>query len=171
MTATTTTRSVATTTAATAPSPTPAGRRPGRRWRSVTAAALTAGVAYGVATGCTAPPLTTDVVTLAAAQEGKPYVYGAAGPNSFDCSGLVQYVFRQAGRTMPRTAQQQYDATWHIYPGQAHRGDLVFWGAPTAVYHVGIYIGNNQMIAAPHTGTNVRQETVWSGASYGRPLV
>ncbi len=148
----------------------PAEPRARHRWRSVTAAALTAGVAFGVTTGCTTPVPTTDVVTAAAAQEGKPYVYGAAGPDSFDCSGLVQYAFAQAGRTMPRTAQEQYDATWHIYPGQAHSGDLVFWGAPKAVYHVGIYLGNNQMIVAAHTGTNVREEPVFAGASYGRPL-
>ncbi len=137
------------------------------RGKIVIAALVGASVAFGGASGC-APTVTGDVVTLAAHQEGKPYGYGAAGPNSFDCSGLVQYVYRQAGRSEPRTAQQQYNASRHLSVLQAGRGDLVFWGAPFRVYHVGIYLGNGQMIDAAHTGTRVRQERVWPGASYGR---
>ena len=137
------------------------------RGKVVIAALLAASVAFGGASAC-APRVSGDVVRLAAQQEGKPYVYGAAGPSSFDCSGLVQYVFRQAGRLEPRTAQQQYIASRHLSVLQAGRGDLVFWGAPFSVYHVGIYLGNGQMIDAAHTGTRVRQERVWPGASYGR---
>ena len=125
-------------------------------------------VAVAVFSGCTARH-TGDVVTLAAAQEGKPYQWGGAGPSAFDCSGLVQFVFRQAGRTEPRTAQEQYDASIHLAAVQAQRGDLVFYGAPRGVYHVGIYVGGGQMIDAAHTGTKVRQEHVWPGATYGRP--
>lgn len=139
------------------------------RGRTIVAAALGASAAFGVVTGC-ATPRTTDVVTLATHEEGKPYKWGAVGPSSFDCSGLVQYVFREAGREEPRTAQQQYDATLHISATQAQRGDLVFFGAPKAVFHVGIYVGGGQMIDAAHTGTNVRQEHVWPKAAYGRPL-
>jgi cell wall-associated NlpC family hydrolase len=83
---------------------------------------------------------------------------------------LVQYVFRLTGRSEPRTAQQQYNASWHIAGSQARPGDLVFWGAPRGVYHVGIYVGGGQMIDAAHTGTRVRQERVWAGASFGRPI-
>ncbi len=138
--------------------------------RTIAAAALAATVGVGGVAGCTATPSSTDIVTLATQQLGKPYQYGAAGPTAFDCSGLVQYVFKQAGRTLPRTAQQQYDASLPITVLQAGKGDLVFYGAPRAVYHVGIYVGDGQMIDAAHIGTMVRQEKVWAGAAYGQPL-
>ncbi len=138
--------------------------------RTLVATMLAAAAAFGTVSGCTGLHAGKDVVSLAAAEEGKPYVWAAAGPNSFDCSGLVQYVFREAGRSMPRVAQSQYNATFHIPASRAVRGDLVFWGAPYGVYHVGIYVGGGQMIDAAHTGTNVRQEAVWPGASFGHPL-
>jgi cell wall-associated NlpC family hydrolase len=146
---------------------TPVQPRPRHRGKAIVAAVLGASAAFGVVSGCVPAPR-GDVVALAANQEGKPYVYGAAGPNAFDCSGLVQYVFRQAGRAEPRTALQQYNASTHISVLQAGRGDLVFYGAPR-VYHVGIYVGGGQMIDAAHTGTRVRQEHVWPGAAYGHP--
>jgi cell wall-associated NlpC family hydrolase len=135
---------------------------------SMTVLAATSAVA--VAAGC-APVAkhTSDVALLASQQMGKPYLWGAIGPNAFDCSGLVQYVFGRAGRVEPRTAQQQYNASRHLTPQQVVRGDLVFYGAPGAVYHVGIYVGAGQMIDAAHIGTRVRQEKVWPGAAYGRP--
>jgi cell wall-associated NlpC family hydrolase len=131
--------------------------------------ALAAATAVAVATGC-APVAknTTDVGLLASQQMGKPYVWGAIGPNAFDCSGLVQFVFGRAGRVEPRTAQAQYNASTPLTPQQVVRGDLVFFGAPGAVYHVGIYVGAGQMIDAAHAGTNVRQEKVWPGAAFGR---
>ena len=81
------------------------------------------------------------------------YVYGGNNPNtSFDCSGLVQWCYGKAGISLPRTAQEQYDATQHIPLSQAQAGDLVFfhstYNAGSYVTHVGIYVGNNQMYHA-----------------------
>ncbi|GAB2562011.1 bifunctional lytic transglycosylase/C40 family peptidase [Gracilibacillus alcaliphilus] len=85
--------------------------------------------------------------------ENYPYVFGGSNPNtSFDCSGLTQWVYRKAGINLPRTAQQQYDATEHIPLSEAKPGDLVFFHSTynTANYvtHLGIYVGNNQMYHA-----------------------
>lgn len=85
--------------------------------------------------------------------EGFPYVFGGANPNtSFDCSGLTQWSYRKAGINLPRTAQQQYDATESIPLSEAKPGDLVFfhstYNAGNYVTHVGIYTGNNQMYNA-----------------------
>ena len=103
----------------------------------------------------------TQVIDLARAQIGRPYVWGGASPaRSFDCSGLVQWVYRQVGVSLPRTAQQQYDATIRLSPGQLQPGDLVFFQIccqePDWVTHVGIYIGNGEMIHAPTEGDVVR---------------
>lgn len=85
--------------------------------------------------------------------EGYPYVFGGDNPStSFDCSGLTQWSYQKAGINLPRTAQQQYDATESILLSEAKPGDLVFfhstYNAGTYVTHVGIYLGNNQMYQA-----------------------
>jgi cell wall-associated NlpC family hydrolase len=91
---------------------------------------------------------------------GTPYKWGGESSSGFDCSGLVQAAYKQAGVDLPRTAQQQYDATTKVSPGALQPGDLVFFGPSTqAISHVGIYIGNGQMIDAPHTGAQVRVES------------
>lgn len=82
--------------------------------------------------------------------QGWTYVYGGDHPStSFDCSGLVQWCYRKAGISLPRTAQEQYDATEHLPLSQAQPGDLVFftgtYNAGTYITHVGIYQGNNRM--------------------------
>nr|WP_246241932.1 NlpC/P60 family protein [Flexivirga aerilata] len=120
-----------------------------------------------------APPTTTPpadaglsaVVSIARKYLGVPYVWGGSSPSQgFDCSGLTSYVYKQAGLSIPRTASQQQrymKATTNPQPG-----DLVFFGYPA--YHVGIYIGNNQMIAAPKPGDVVKQQQIWTTpAGYG----
>jgi len=96
----------------------------------------------------------------AASRVGAPYVWGATGPNSFDCSGLVQWSFAQIGIRMPRVAQEQFFAGPHVNYADARPGDLLFWHYdptdPTYVDHVAIYVGNGQMIEAPHTGDVVK---------------
>ncbi len=92
---------------------------------------------------------------------GKPYVWGAAGPDSFDCSGLTQYVWAKAGVSLDHYTGMQWTEGQHVSRSQLQPGDLVFYGSD--LHHMGIYIGNGQMIEAPHTGTNVRI------ASYDRP--
>lgn len=108
---------------------------------------------------------TVDQVIADAQMElGKPYVWGDAGPISFDCSGLVQYVYDQVGIHLPRVAADQQSYTTPVT--NPLPGDLVFYGSPA--YHVGIYIGGGMMIDAPHAGAVVRVEQVWPGATYGR---
>jgi cell wall-associated NlpC family hydrolase len=108
------------------------------------------------------PQVATVGVALqwAFAELGKPYVWGATGPNTFDCSGLTQYVWHKAGVDIPRVAADQ--DTWSIpVPlSQLLPGDLVFYGT-TDIHHVGIYIGNGLMINAPHTGAVVSVSSIW----------
>jgi len=101
-------------------------------------------------------------VYLASLQKGKPYVYGSEGPYSFDCSGLVQYVFRQLGRNLPRTAEAQYQYSTHVAQSAKQPGDLIFYGSPGNIYHVGIYAGNGYMWAAPQTGGVVSLRPIYS---------
>ncbi|CUU60161.1 Cell wall-associated hydrolase, NlpC family [Parafrankia irregularis] len=101
-------------------------------------------------------------VYLASLQAGKPYIYGAEGPNSFDCSGLVQYVYKQLGKSVPRTTDQQYAATTHISQYNKAPGDLIFFGTPGNIYHVGIYAGDGKMWVAPHSGDVVKLQTIYT---------
>jgi hypothetical protein len=106
-----------------------------------------------------------DALAYATTEIGKPYSYGAEGPSAFDCSGLVQWVFAHVGIRLPRTAAAQQDATTAV--ASPRPGDLVFYGNPA--HHVAIYVGGGKQIAAPHSGTKVRMEDVYSGVSnYGR---
>ncbi|MEU6146694.1 NlpC/P60 family protein [Streptomyces sp. NPDC047081] len=90
---------------------------------------------------------------------GSPYVYGASGPSSFDCSGLTSWAYSQAGVSIPRTSQAQASAGTRIYSeSQLKVGDLViFYGD---YHHVGLYAGNGQVLHAPRTGTVVRYESI-----------
>jgi cell wall-associated NlpC family hydrolase len=85
---------------------------------------------------------------------GKPYVWGAAGPDSFDCSGLTQYVWAKAGVYLDHYTGSQWNEGQHVSRDQLQPGDLVFFGSD--LHHVGIYIGSGNMIEAPHSGANVR---------------
>src|SRR5205807_9412848 len=107
-------------------------------------------------------------VNAAMSQRGKPYVWGAAGPDSYDCSGLTMWAWGQAGVSLPHQSADQQAMLPAVDRSQLQPGDLVFFGSPA--YHVGMYIGNGNMIAAPHTGDVVRIEAVYSAVSgYGRP--
>lgn len=89
---------------------------------------------------------------------GTPYVWGGTTPNGFDCSGLVQYVFRQAGVNLPRVSADQAKAGTAVKDvASARPGDLVFWrGSNGNPNHIGIYVGDGKMLEAPRTGLNVR---------------
>jgi cell wall-associated NlpC family hydrolase len=93
-------------------------------------------------------------VDTALAQRGKPYVWAAAGPGSFDCSGLVEYAYGAAGVGLPHSAAMQSRLGRSVSRSQLQPGDLVFFYSP--VSHVGIYIGNGQMVHAPTTGDVVK---------------
>lgn len=90
---------------------------------------------------------------------GKPYVWAAAGPDAFDCSGLTQYVWAKAGVSLSHYSGAQYGQGSRVDKSQLRPGDLVFFGSP--IHHVGIYVGGGDMIDAPHTGAFVRKEPMW----------
>ncbi|WP_416210924.1 C40 family peptidase [Frankia sp. Cr2] len=104
------------------------------------------------------------IVYLASKQAGKPYVWGAQGPNAFDCSGLVQYIYKQLGRSVPRVTDAQYAASQKISRDAKQPGDLIFFGQPGNIYHVAIYAGDDMMWAAPHSGTVVRLQKIYSSS-------
>ncbi|MFF4303822.1 NlpC/P60 family protein [Streptomyces sp. NPDC001601] len=100
-------------------------------------------------------------IAFARAQIGKPYVWGATGPGSYDCSGLSQAAWKAAGVSLPRTTYDQVNAGTTVSLADALPGDLVFFYDD--VSHVGIYIGNGMMIHAPKPGAYVREESIYYG--------
>lgn len=111
----------------------------------------------------------SGVLALAQSELGKNYVWGATGPNAFDCSGLVQYVFKNAaGINLPRTTYSQVKVGQTVSMSNLEPGDLLFWGSASAPYHVGIYIGNGQYIHAATPGQGVIKQTL---SSYFYPSI
>ena len=123
-----------------------------------TAAVSTSPLGATAGAGTTSTELTT-VLQAAESRKGLPYVWGAAGPNSFDCSGLVQWSFARAGVTMPRVAADQARTGPAVPVSQLQPGDLLFYHtdptAPGYISHVAIYLGNGLMIQAPEPGQDV----------------
>jgi peptidoglycan DL-endopeptidase CwlO len=114
----------------------------------------------GPASSAAVPVTALDTMLRAAmSRRGMPYVWGAAGPASFDCSGLVQWSFAQAGITMPRVAADQAQAGPAVPVSQLEPGDLLFYHtdptAPNYISHVAIYLGNGWMLQAPEPGEDV----------------
>jgi cell wall-associated NlpC family hydrolase len=116
------------------------------------------------------PPVSAGAgkaLSVAQAQIGKPYQWAAAGPDSFDCSGLTMYAWGAAGVSMVHSAAAQYDEFPHVSQSELQPGDLVFFGSP--IHHVGIYEGGGIMIDAPQTGEFVRRDSIaradYAGAS------
>ena len=104
-------------------------------------------------------PGASGAVEEARRQLGKPYRYGAAGPDSFDCSGLTMWAWGHAGVSLPHSSQAQWSSTRHIPLSDLQPGDLVFFGSD--IHHEGIYVGGGTMIEAPHTGLNVRYASIY----------
>jgi cell wall-associated NlpC family hydrolase len=92
-------------------------------------------------------------------QLGKPYQYGAGGPDSFDCSGLTSWAWRAGGVTLPHSSRAQWSATSRVTIDELQPGDLVFYGSP--IHHVGLFIGGGQMIEAPETGKYVQYASIF----------
>ena len=109
--------------------------------------------------------MVSAALDFARAQLGKPYVWGATGPDSFDCSGLTQAAYAAAGVRLPRVAQDQWFAGPHVDLGAIQPGDLLFWAsdtsAPATIHHVAFYLGGGQILAAPHTGDVVKVEPLY----------
>lgn len=89
---------------------------------------------------------------------GAPYVWGAAGPDAFDCSGLMQYAYAQAGVALPRTSQEQMNAGTRVPLDQARPGDLIIYRSDAS--HVAMYVGGGRVIHAPYPGARVRYDAV-----------
>ena len=129
--------------------------------------------------GSTVAPSARATAAIAAARTrlGLPYVWGATGPHTFDCSGLTGWAYRQAGLTLPRTSRQQWYAGPQVALAGLAPGDLVFWGTnpavPGSIYHVALYIGDGLMITAPQPGDVVKVQAVYANRYFGavRPAV
>jgi cell wall-associated NlpC family hydrolase len=126
--------------------------------------------------GQSANPKALAAIAFAMRQLGKPYRFGAEGPRSYDCSGLVWASYRSAGVTVPRIARDQQHATTPISVDQLLPGDLLFFSTTSntdwrQITHVGMYVGNGKMIEAPMTGENVKIAPVWWSAFFGATRV
>jgi cell wall-associated NlpC family hydrolase len=136
-------------------------------WRSLFYAA-----SHGLLHGGTGSSSTFQARVLkeAAKLKGTPYRYGGTTTRGFDCSGYTGYVYKKAGKKLPRTSRQQYSATKHLSRASAKPGDLVFFksGGGT-VYHVGIYAGGNMLWQASRPGRPVAKSKIWSSnVAFGR---
>jgi len=137
-------------------------------------------LAYAAAYGYVHPDsIPARAVDLAVSRIGAPYIWGANGPDAFDCSGLMLWVYSQLGLQMPRTAQQQFEWAMLIEPAQLQPGDLVFYentyASADRITHVGIYVGNGTLVMATSAGDFVQEVTLsnpyWSAhfVGAGRP--
>ncbi|MFB7457205.1 NlpC/P60 family protein [Streptomyces sp. NPDC056188] len=130
------------------------------------------GVLPGWAPGSTAATRADQALAFAREQIGKPYVWGAAGPGSYDCSGLTQAAWKAAGVTLPRAARDQAQAGTAVPLSEARPGDLVFFAYFDDPEHVGLYAGDGVLIHAPRPGDRVREEPVHhDGASAAHRVV
>lgn len=111
---------------------------------------------------------------VALRQLGDPYRYGAAGPNAFDCSGLIYYSYRKAGLSVPRTSSTLANASRRIAKKNLKRGDLMFFHNGGRVYHVGVFLGRKngkvRMLHSPSTGSRVSRTTPWTSSWYAGTL-
>ena len=112
----------------------------------------------------------TRVLREAAKLKGTPYVWGGTTPRGFDCSGYTGYVYKKAGKTLPRTSRSQYSATKHLSRSSAKPGDLVFFkNSSGRVYHVGVYAGGSMLWHSSKPGTPVAKSKIWSSrVAFGR---
>jgi cell wall-associated NlpC family hydrolase len=140
------------------------------RWEGLAAQLITAlaGVADPAGCGPDSASLpegaARSAIQFALAEVGKPYVWGATGPNTYDCSGLILRAFQTAGIDLPRVSREQFDAGGHVPVQQAQPGDLLFYATdpsdPATIHHVALYMGADQMVEAPYSGESVRVRPV-----------
>ena len=127
------------------------------RWMALIGVAL---VALG---GCASPGVPADhlgerAARVAVSQVGAPYRYGGATPSGFDCSGLVQYSYLQAGKTIPRTTAGQWAELTPVISRELETGDLLFFSIGGKMSHVGLYLGDGTFVHAPSSGRTVEIE-------------
>ena len=141
-----------------------------RAAEAAAAARAAAELARAQATGGDLPavdasPLAAAALAFARNQLGKPYLWGATGPDTFDCSGLTGRAYQAAGLTLPRTSRQQWFAGPHVALADLEPGDLMFWADdlndPATIHHVALYAGEGMMVAAPHAGDVVKVQPIY----------
>lgn len=111
----------------------------------------------------------SHAVDWARSRKGSPYRYGADGPHRFDCSGLTRWVYKRLGKSLPHSSSAQAREVRHIKRSHKRLGDLVFFYSHGSVYHVGIYAGHHRVWHAPHSGTRVQKDRIWTRhVFYGR---
>ncbi|MHC3473767.1 C40 family peptidase [Streptomyces sp. 7R007] len=110
----------------------------------------TASTSSSTATGSAAA-----VIAFVKAQIGDAYVSGGTGPNSWDCSGLVQTAFKQVGISLPRVSQDQSTAGTQVSLSNLQPGDILYWGSAGSAYHVGVYVGDGMFVGAQNPSTGV----------------
>ncbi len=134
------------------------------------------GSSSGGSAGGSAPPPVSNpapnqsvaiqrAIAYAKAQLGKPYQWGAAGPSRFDCSGLTMMAWGRGGKSLPHYSVAQFSQSTRVSMADAKAGDLLFWssnGSPSGIHHVALYLGGGQFIEAPHTGANVRYNSIYN---------
>ncbi|MGC5004479.1 C40 family peptidase [Streptomyces sp. NBC_00353] len=108
-----------------------------------------------VASSSSATGSAASVVSFVKAQVGDAYVSGGTGPNSWDCSGLVQAAFRSVGVDLPRVSQAQSTAGTQVSLSNLQPGDILYWGGAGSAYHVGVYVGGGQFVGAQNPSTGV----------------
>lgn len=107
-----------------------------------------------------------SIMEVAARYEGTPYVYGGSSPSGFDCSGYVQYVFKQVGISLPRTASAQSQAGQRVSRSEARPGDIVSFTDGGGVYHNGIYAGDGMLWDSPRSGKSVSKRAIWTSSVF-----
>ncbi|WP_172187734.1 C40 family peptidase [Lentilactobacillus kribbianus] len=116
----------------------------------------------------------SKVYETAKKQLGKRYSWGSVGPHSFDCSGLTKYVYKKSiKKSLPRTAQAQYNGTKKVSKHNRKKGDLVYFGTSKHnISHVGVYIGGGKMIDAQNRGVIIEKVSApwWHAVGYSRPV-
>ncbi|MFD8792043.1 C40 family peptidase [Streptomyces vinaceus] len=105
------------------------------------------------------------IVNFARAQVGKAYISGGTGPSSYDCSGLVQAAYRQAGVTLPRMSQDQSARGTSVSLSALQPGDVLYWGSRGSAYHVAIYVGGGKFVGAQNPSTGIVERSL----SYDKP--
>ncbi len=108
--------------------------------------------------GGSGTPGASVAIAAAMSKIGSKYVWAAAGPNTFDCSGLVMWAWAQAGRSLPHSSAAMWSSTRHVSLSALQPGDLVFYGSP--VHHVALYIGGGTIVHAPNAGSYVRTDSI-----------
>jgi cell wall-associated NlpC family hydrolase len=103
-------------------------------------------------------------VTVALAQRGDPYRFGATGPNAFDCSGLTLFSYRRVGRSIPRTTDQQKAGLRAVPKSAKRRGDIILFVNGGNAYHAAVSIGDGRIVHASRSGTPVKVDPIWTSS-------